>query len=211
MARLLVLLLLVFWLIPMNSFCQSIENGKAVIVIDAGHGGMDSGAIGINGIQEKDIVLKISKVIVNLNESLFANTFKIYLTRYQDTLISLKDRTRLAKKLNADLFVSVHCNHSGNSSAKGVEVYVPKKGNYIRESIQMAHQVQKGLRQNIGYKSRGVKFNNFQVLRETVDYFPTVLIELGFLSNVDEAQHLTGEENILAIALSILSGLQIKK
>jgi N-acetylmuramoyl-L-alanine amidase len=81
---------------------------------------------------------------------------------------------------------------------------------YIRESIQLAHQLQKGMLQNIGYQSRGVKFAYFQVLRETVDYCPTVLLELGFLSNQDEAQHLTEEENIVAIALSVLSGLRVK-
>lgn len=211
MTHLLNLLLLVFCLLPLNNFGQSIETRKTIIVIDAGHGGIDSGSIGINGIQEKDMVLKVAYQIVNLNKNLLANTYEIYLTRYHDSLISLKDRATLPRKLNADLFVSLHCNHSGNSTAEGVEIYVPKKGNYIRESIQMAFQVLKGLRRNIGYKSRGVKFNNFQVLRETVDYCPTVLIELGFLSNIDEAQHLTEEENIIAIALSILSGLMIKK
>ena len=109
------------------------------------------------------------------------------------------------------MFISLHCNHSGNSSAKGVEVYVPKNGEYLRESILLAYQLQKGMRQNIGFKSRGVKFANFQVLRETVDYCPTVLVELGFLSNQDEAQHLTEDENVLAIALSLLSGLKIEK
>lgn len=211
MARLLSLLLVVFWLIPMNSFGQLKDSSKTIIIIDPGHGGTDSGAIGINEIQEKGMVLKIAKEIVKLNDGLFGNTYDVYLTRYDDTLISLKDRAALAKKLNAHLFVSLHCNHSGNSSAKGVEVYVPKKGKYVRESIQMAYQLQKGLMQNIGFKSRGVKFANFQVLRETADYCPAVLLELGFLSNGDEAQHLTEQENLLAIALSVLSGLQIKK
>ncbi len=157
------------------------------------------------------MVLKIAKEMVSLNKSIFGESFEIYLTRNTDTLISLGDRALLAKKLNADLFVSLHCNHSDNPSAKGVEVYVPRYGEYLQESILLAYQLQKGLRQNIGFKSRGVKFANFQVLRETVDYCPTVLVELGFLSNRDEAQHLTEDENVLALALSVLGGLQTKK
>ena len=180
-----------------------------VIVIDPGHGGADSGAIGMNGILEKDVVLNIAKEMESLSKGVFGQSFEIYLTRNTDTLISLKNRAVLARMLNAELLISLHCNHSGNSSAKGVEVYVPKYGEYLRASILLAYQLQQGLRQNIGYKNRGVKFANFQVLRETVDYCPTVLVELGFLSNQDEAKHLTDDENILALALSLLCGLTI--
>jgi N-acetylmuramoyl-L-alanine amidase len=92
------------------------------IVIDVGHGGKDSGAIGINGIKEKDVVLNIALEILRLNEE-SEKSLDIYLTRYSDTLISLTDRTKLAKALNADLFISLHCNHSDNKNGAGVEVY----------------------------------------------------------------------------------------
>ncbi|HAI41082.1 MAG TPA: N-acetylmuramoyl-L-alanine amidase, partial [Maribacter sp.] len=75
--------------------------------------GKDAGAIGINGIQEKDVVLSIANAILKLNNDL-EKPLDIYLTRYKDTLISLSDRTKLAKALKADLFVSLHCNHSDN-------------------------------------------------------------------------------------------------
>ena len=88
------------------------------IVIDVGHGGKDSGAIGINSIQEKDVVLSIANEILKLNNDL-DEPLDIYLTRYKDTLILLSDRTKLAKTLNADLFVSLHCNHSNNPNARG--------------------------------------------------------------------------------------------
>ncbi len=176
---------------------------KQIIVIDPGHGGKDSGAVGVNGILEKDVVLKIAKQIVELNETVFKNQFEIYLTRYNDTLISLGDRTKLAKSLNADIFISLHCNHSDNPNARGIEVYVSKKkGKYSRESILLAYELQKGLKKNIGFESRGVKFANFQVLRETNDYFPSVLLELGFLSNWDEAEFiLFNTDKMLAISI----------
>ena len=78
------------------------QTRKQIIVIDPGHGGKDSGAVGINGIQEKNIVLKIAKQIIELNETAFKDNFEIYLTRYKDTLISLGDRTKLAKSLNTE-------------------------------------------------------------------------------------------------------------
>ncbi len=149
--------------------------------------------------------------MVSLNKSGLGGLFEIYLTRNVDTLISLGDRSQLAGELKADLFISLHCNHSVNPNGKGVEVYVPKKGEHLPESILLAFQLQKGMKQNIGLKSRGIKFANFQLLRETVDYCPTALVELGFLSNLDEAQHLTEDKNVLALALSLLRGLNIEK
>ncbi|WP_417372133.1 N-acetylmuramoyl-L-alanine amidase family protein [Gelidibacter japonicus] len=185
---------------------QKASNKKMIIVIDPGHGGKDSGAVGVNGILEKDIVLKIAKEIVDLNETTFKNRFEIYLTRYKDTLISLGDRTKLAKSLNADIFISLHCNYSDNPNARGLEVYVSKKqGKYSKESVLLAYDLQNGLKENIGFESRGVKFGDFQVIRETTDYSPAVLLELCFLSHRGEVQHLTEEENLFALGLSIFN------
>ncbi len=181
-------------------------NEKKIIVIDPGHGGKDSGAVGVNGILEKDVVLKIAKQIIELNETVFKNQFEIYLTRYKDTLISLGDRTKLARMLKADIFISLHCNHSENPNALGLEVYVyKKKGQYSRESVLLAYRLQKGLKENIGFESRGVKFGDFQVLRETDHYFPSVLLELGFLSNWDENRYFQNAGNHRAMSLSILN------
>lgn len=178
------------------------------IVIDVGHGGKDSGAIGINGIQEKDIVLKIVKEIVSLNEK-SETPLDIYLTRYVDTLISLSDRTKLAKILNADMFVSLHCNHSDNSKARGIEVYVGKnKSRNSKESVWFAYELQNQIKRQLGFESRGVKFSNFQVLRETVDYCPSILVELGFLSNWDEIGYFQNIESIEVLAILILKYLK---
>jgi N-acetylmuramoyl-L-alanine amidase len=120
----------------------------------------------------------------------------------------LGDRTKLAKTLKADLFLSLHCNYSDNPNARGVEVYVSKKeGKYSRESILLADDIQKGLKENLGFKSRGVKFGDFQVLRETVNYFPSVLIELGFLSQIDEAKYLYIEQSQFTVASILLRSI----
>ena len=178
------------------------------ILIDVGHGGKDSGAIGVNGILEKDVVLNIASAILKLNNKL-DKPLDIYLTRYSDTLISLSDRTKLAKALKADLFLSLHCNHSDNPNARGVEVYVTNaESKYSDDSTWFAFQVQAALNKELGYESRGVKFANFQVLRETVDVCTSVLIELGFLSNKDEGNYISNSNNIQLIATAILLSIQ---
>lgn len=178
------------------------------IVIDVGHGGKDSGAIGANGIQEKDVVMKIALEILRLNEQA-EKLLDIYLTRYSDTLITLSDRTKLAKALKADLFVSLHCNHSDNSVARGVEVYASRvQGKYSKESVFIGYQTEKMLCKTIGYESRGVKFANFQVLREMNHFCASMLLELGFLSNIDEASYISDPDNIQHIALAILLSIQ---
>lgn len=195
--------------LPSPVLAQKNQSEKKIIVIDPGHGGKDSGAVGVNGILEKDVVLKIAKQIVELNETTFNNQFEIYLTRYKDTLISLGDRTKLAKILKADVFISLHCNHSDNPNARGVEVYVSmKQGKYSQESILLAYDLQKGLKENIGFESRGVKFGNFQVLRETAVFFPSVLLELGFLSNRDEDDYLSNKISLLKIAFALILNLK---
>ena len=197
----------VFLLLKMCIVFSQEPTAQKRIVIDVGHGGKDAGAIGINGIQEKDVVLDIANAILKFNNEL-EKPLDIYLTRYKDTLISLSDRTKLAKTLKADLFVSLHCNHSDNPNARGIEVYaLRKQERYSKESVFAGYKIERALCKTIGYESRGMKFANFQVLRETTEYCPAILMELGFLSNVDEAQYLMRKENVLAIALSILKKL----
>jgi N-acetylmuramoyl-L-alanine amidase len=180
---------------------------KKILVIDVGHGGKDAGAIGINGIKEKDVVLQLAHEILKLNKS--PSNLEIYLTRYSDSLISLTDRTKLARALKADVFISLHCNHAKNPDATGTEVFVANAAitQNLRQSIFLAHQIHSGITTNFGIKSRGVKFANFQVLRETIALCPSILIELCFLSNWDEAKYLSENSNLKALAFSILNSL----
>lgn len=178
-------------------------DAKKIIIIDPGHGGNDSGAIGKNEVQEKEVVLNIAKAILELNKK-SGSPLDMYLTRYNDTLISLSDRTKLAKSLNADLFVSLHCNHSYNPNARGVEVFVANSNSKFSDvATWLAFQLQADLNENVGFESRGVKFANFQVLRETNGFMPAVLLELGFLSNKDEEDYFLKPESLKTLALVI--------
>lgn len=99
------------------------KNKRKTIVIDAGHGGRDVGAIGFRGRYEKTVVLNISKY---LSKILKRNGYDVFLTRNRDKYVSLKDRTKLANKKNADIFISIHANAARKSrvrKAKGIETY----------------------------------------------------------------------------------------
>ncbi|MEE9361411.1 MAG: N-acetylmuramoyl-L-alanine amidase [Cellulophaga sp.] len=182
---------------------------KSVIIIDPGHGGKDTGAIGTNKVQEKDIVLRIAKEVLWLNKTLLNDKFDMYSIRYKDTLISLSDRSRLAKILNADVFISIHCNASKTSS-KGIDIYVHNdkdKEVHIKESIALGLSILEESTLKLGLKKRAVRFSNFQVLRENISFRPSILIEMGFVTNTDEADYFLKPKNIRAMALAILMGL----
>ncbi|MEO1938965.1 MAG: N-acetylmuramoyl-L-alanine amidase, partial [Sulfurimonas sp.] len=103
-----------------------------VIVIDAGHGGKDPGAIGYRGLKEKDVVLKIAQELRNI---LRARGYKVYMTRDRDIFIKLRHRTKYANRKKADLFISIHANAVGRKDAKkvqGVECYFLSKSRSAR-------------------------------------------------------------------------------
>ena len=102
----------------------AIAQEKSVLIIDAGHGGIDLGAVGTNKLKEKNITLTIAKAMLEINSTILNNQYDIYMTRYADTLISLSHRTKLARALQPDLFLSIHCNHAKNKNATGVEMYI---------------------------------------------------------------------------------------
>ncbi len=180
---------------------------KPIVLIDPGHGGTDYGAVSGSRIKEKDIVLNIALKIQQFNTLVFENRFEIYLTRHRDTLISLGDRSKLAQVLKADVFVSLHCNQADNAFAKGLEVYVFNNGIYKRSSTYLAYQIQAEAKEKLGFKTRGIKQANFQVLRETKLVCPAVLVELGFLSATDEADYLEQSYKQDALALVVLQSL----
>ena len=184
------------------------QKKSPIVIIDPGHGGQDVGAMTRNGIKEKDIVMGIASKILVLNNKLFENPLVLFLTRYTDTLISLGDRTELAKKLKADVFISIHCNQAINRTASGTEVFIhPKSEVQAEESAYLGFTIQKGLADVLGINNRGIKYGNFHVLRDNHNSSASILLELGFLSQTDEAIYLNQEESQYAIALVILQSI----
>lgn len=185
---------------------------KPIVVLDPGHGGTDEGAISVEGGKEKDIVLQLSQVILALNHQVLQEPLQLYMTRYSDTLISLFDRGRLSRSLQADLFVSIHGNHAPNPRAQGLEVFIwkafPRTRHPFKETSHgLAEKLTAQLQQQVGLKNRGIKKANFQVLRDNRDQCSAVLLELGFLSNDEEAAYLKSKRGINAMALAVLMGI----
>ncbi len=197
----------ILFCLPYSTVAQA-GNKTITVVIDPGHGGIDTGATGSNGLIEKEINLKLARELFRLN--IKEKYLNIYLSRYIDTLISLQDRTKLAKALNADYFISLHCNHSSSPIAKGIEIFVPRSGppGNLKESIFIANEIQRSLTTQFGIKSRGIKFEDFLVLKESIKFAPSILVELCFISNKEEANFISNQVNLEAIALSVYSSIK---
>lgn len=183
--------------------------GKTVIV-DAGHGGTDCGAIGASGIYEKDITLAIAK---ELQKQLIAEGATVLMTRTTDRDVSrqkdasdrieLADRVVVAERLQADVFISIHLNSFSSPDIGGVETY------YYEGSLsgeRLAYAVQKSLMMQFDLKDRGIKTANFYLLKNSS--MPSILTELAFISNPREEKLLTSPDAQVLFAQAILTGLK---
>ncbi|MEK5255735.1 N-acetylmuramoyl-L-alanine amidase [Paenibacillus sp. FSL F4-0125] len=175
------------------------KDGKKLVVLDAGHGAKDSGAVGVTGKYEKNfnlaIVLKAAALLKK------ESNIDVVLTRSDDTFLELKDRAAMANNLKADLFISVHANSSGSSAASGTETY------YQREASKaLANVMHKYLVQATGLSDRGVRYGNFHVIRETK--MPAVLLEVGYLSNKKDEALLFTDALQNKVAASMVSGIK---
>ncbi|WP_078410901.1 SH3 domain-containing protein [Priestia abyssalis] len=159
------------------SIPASILKGKR-IVIDAGHGGKDSGTVGQKGSLEKTLALNTSKLVVSLLKQAGAN---VVMTRDDDTFISLSGRVTVSHQHNADAFISIHYN-AASPSANGIMSFYYS----AEKERQLAKTIQESLIKYTNMNDMGVRFGNFHVIRENKK--PAVLLELGFLSNPAEEQ-----------------------
>lgn len=169
------------------------------ICIDPGHGGKDPGALGKRNTKEKDFVLDIAKKCA-------AYTIKLghsaILTRDKDIFLELPERANIANKASVDVFISIHCNSADNSQANGIETYHYPNSFKGKE---YATKVQNALIKGTNLSNRGVKEANFAVLRHTS--MPGILIEVGFISNVQEEQLLMSQDFRDKVARAIAEGI----
>jgi N-acetylmuramoyl-L-alanine amidase len=104
------------------------------VIIDPGHGGSDPGAIGVGGLREKDVTLRLSKLLA---AKLRTMGFEVVFTRENDRSVSLEERTFIAEASGGDVFVSIHANSAPRRSVQGIETYYPDK-NHERHSLRVA-------------------------------------------------------------------------
>ncbi|SMB85114.1 N-acetylmuramoyl-L-alanine amidase [Desulfonispora thiosulfatigenes DSM 11270] len=178
--------------------------GKKVIVIDPGHGGNKPGCFQ-NGIYEKDLVLEISK---KLDKALVSNNYTSIMTRDDDFDVDFKDRSGIANKNVADLFVSIHAN-SANPAASGVEVWYnskDKKYSSGDDSKYLAKTLSEEISKATEANNRGPKVGNGLIVLKPTES-ASVLIEVGFLSNAEEAEKLQQEEYQNKVVGAIIRGI----
>ncbi|QPC47566.1 N-acetylmuramoyl-L-alanine amidase [Mangrovibacillus cuniculi] len=174
------------------------------IALDAGHGGTDPGAVG-NNLHESEIVLDVTKKVQAILEK---KGIKVYLTRPDNTFVSLDDRVKKAVNAKVDTFVSIHANSFTNSSANGTETYYSAAALSQRaeDSKQLATFIQTRLVKALKTNDRGVKDANFRVI-STIPV-PAALVELAFISNVNDAQKLASQAYRNAAAEAIAGGIE---
>ncbi len=170
--------------------------GKKYIVIDAGHGGSDHGAIR-NGINEKDITLDISKRVQALLEK---KGYNVAMTRTDDTYVSLQERVDFSEIFNPDIFVSIHVNSSNSETPSGLETHY-----YKENSLTLAKHIHASMLNNINSKDRGLFKSKFYVINHTTA--PAILVEIGFISNPNERAQLVTESRKNATAKAIAEGI----
>ena len=184
----------------------SIDNSKPLIILDAGHGGTDPGAIGYNS--KNEIIARESKInmaITNLvKEKLLNQGYNVILTRNTDTYVSLSERVEIEKSYDADMFVSIHCNSIENKEINGTQVYYhpsSEKGSVLANNIYEAlvdlttlspKETQNGA--------------HLYVIRETVS--PAVIVETAFISNESDRNYLLSTNGQNKIAEAIFKGIK---
>lgn len=213
-------------------------NKKKIIVLDPGHGGKDPGAIGYSGVYEKNITLAMAKELKVILEK---EGYKVHLTRSTDIFIPLRDRVKIARKYNADLFMSIHADSAVNRNAKGLSVYTLSETASDKEAAALAERENKadvvaGLNLlehskevsdiliNLAQRetmNRSSEFASFMVqemrksvkLRDNTHRFagfavlkapdvPSVLLEMGYLSNRTEERLLKQKDYRRKLAVS---------
>ena len=177
---------------------KTVDRNYYKVFIDPGHGGYDNGAVQ-NGFYEDVINLKISKKIEKI---LSDKGIEVKMSRYNDTYLSLSERTAMANREKSDVFVSIHQNSASSSSAKGIETfhYQPRL-----DSKELATDIQNSLINNTNATNRGVKTQNFAVIKTAE--MSSSLVECGFISNVSEGTKLNSDSYQNTIANAIANGI----
>jgi N-acetylmuramoyl-L-alanine amidase len=167
------------------------------VVIDPGHGGKDPGAIGIGGLQEKNVILPISLEVTRILQQ---QGIDVRLTRDSDFFVTLQGRTDLANQIDADLFVSIHANSMGKArpDVNGLEVY------YFGDR-RLSDTIHRNIVRSVDMRDRGVRRARFYVLRTS--RMPSTLVEVGYVTGAQDAPKLANANFQRQMAAAIAGGI----
>lgn len=183
------------------------EGKKITVIIDAGHGGDDNGAVE-NNVKEKDLNLSIAKAIKNENEN---EKINIVLSREGDDTKSLTDRIKFAEENKADLFISIHVDAEEIKNAhNGVIIFIPKNDNsFLKESKLLGSALTESFKNNYQlHVADGLQQREQSIWVLKANQCPAVLLETGFLSSQNDLEYLIKPENQKTIAENILKGIE---
>lgn len=175
--------------------------GAGPICIDPGHGGRDSGTVGGDGAVEKEITLDIAR---RVRQGLEAAGAAVVMTRTDDGFVALGRRAAICNEAHAGLFVSIHVNGYHTPDVYGFEVYYLGDGS-LPEAGRAAEAIRRALYETLDTRDRGVRQADFSVL--SAANCPAVLVEVGYLSNPDERDHLMLGAYRQAIADATVAGI----
>jgi N-acetylmuramoyl-L-alanine amidase len=171
------------------------------VVLDAGHGGHDSGTTSSYAGREKDATLD---VVMRLRPKVASAGFRTVLTRSNDTFIPLDRRASISNRQRNVIFVSVHFNDSPRSGVRGTEVYYNS-----RCSAEIARNILNQVAALPGASSRGIRTANFRVLRKA--QYPAVLVECGYFSNPVEGRRCASGAYREELAAAIARGISLQR
>lgn len=171
------------------------------IGLDPGHGGADPGAVGVNGLLEKEVTLAVGLLLGDL---LQRAEIEVVFSRKEDVDVSLAERNAVFNRAQVELVVSLHVNSSEDSQAAYVSTYILNPGGQAEKAAKI---IQRELVQALKWPDGGVRQANFYILRETDA--PAVLVEMGFLSHPEEAEALKTEETRRVLALGLARGIAV--
>jgi N-acetylmuramoyl-L-alanine amidase len=175
------------------------RTASGTVVVDPGHGGKKPGAQSVLGYWEKGVNLEISH---KLAQHLRKAGVNVVMTRENDSHVTLEGRAALANRINADLFVSIHCNTISKSSYRGFIIFTARSASWT--SKKTAKNISRSL-SKVNVPSRGLQNQDFKVLVQT--RCPAVLVECGFMTNHEEARLLTESWYQDKLARAIADGI----
>lgn len=178
------------------------KNKKYVVVLDAGHGGIDFGT-SYKNLNEKELTFKIVKYVEGYLKD---GSYTVVLTRNEDKLIPLQQIGNIANDAKADVFVSIHVNSLDDINYKGITAYYyDGKGYETDERIKLSQTIENQILKNDGWENKGLKREDFAVLRYTK--MPSTLIECGFITNEEDRARLSKDEVLKKLAKNISDGI----
>lgn len=179
-------------------FAGAEARAQRTIVIDPGHGGIDRGGVPGQRIQEKQMTLDVAQ---RLRRVLEGNGYRVVMTRNSDVFIPLGTRTAIANRYRGATFVSVHFNSARREGANGIETYY-----YRGDSVNLAANIHRNVVAVAPTENRGIRRRGYFVLRRTS--IPSVLVELGFLTNRYEGRQALNSTYRQKLAEAVARGIQ---